>query len=278
MRTQDILRTGIDRNFLRKCIDQKIIDPHQVDGKDIINSDYRPYEYSQEDLEAVWNAYLYRKIGLSYKQIQQLINGEEIKIRKSTIELINEYEEQIEELKLIIVFLKYVKAAGFVPQPPNSLIGSTTFKEYIADFIELLDPDKKLQNLLIPLDYMINTPPDTWEDEKIEEMKSAVHLETTEDEQTKMGIIYYELLNLHNSNVPINDFLVQKKINAIYAYQKIIDKNENLTIQVFVSNYISMLSLESDFQALYVNLFGKSFLDYFIKALAYFLVTETSEK
>ena len=278
MRTQEILKTGIDRNFLRKCKAEGIINPQQVDGKDIINSEYKPYEYSQKDLEAVWNAYLYRKIGLSYKQIQQLINGEEIKIRKSTIELINEYEEQIEELKLIIIFLKYVKAAGFVPQPPNSLIGSTTFKEYIADFIELLDPDKKLQNLLIPLDYMINTPPDTWEDEKIEEMKSAVHLETTEDEQTKMGIIYYELLNLHNSNVPINDFLVQKKINAIYAYQKIIDKNENLTIQVFVSNYISMLSLESDFQALYVNLFGKSFLDYFIKALAYFLVTETSEK
>ena len=54
MKTKDILSTGVDRNFLRKCIDKEIIHPVQHDNKWIVNKSYIPYIYSQKDLEDLW--------------------------------------------------------------------------------------------------------------------------------------------------------------------------------------------------------------------------------
>ena len=72
MKTKDILSTGVDRNFLRKCIDKEIIHPVQHDNKWIVNKSYIPYIYSQKDLEDLWGACMYRKMGLSFEKIKDL--------------------------------------------------------------------------------------------------------------------------------------------------------------------------------------------------------------
>ena len=95
MRTNDIIKTGINRNFLRECEVRHLIEPNRIDSDWIVNKDYTPREYSQEDVEIVWNAYLCRKMGLSYDQIKALNRGEEISIRESLNNIINKYEKQI---------------------------------------------------------------------------------------------------------------------------------------------------------------------------------------
>ena len=51
MHTKDITKTGISRGFLRKCMDEEIgiITPKQEENN-YIDPDYRPYDFSQEDL------------------------------------------------------------------------------------------------------------------------------------------------------------------------------------------------------------------------------------
>ena len=71
MRTLDLVKLGIDRNFLRKCERQGIINPLRVDNEWIINKEYIPKEYSREDIIKVWDTMLYRKMGLSYSQIKE---------------------------------------------------------------------------------------------------------------------------------------------------------------------------------------------------------------
>lgn len=53
MRTIDVINSGIDRHFLRKCINKHIINPIRKDNEWIINKAYIPQEYSEKDVETV---------------------------------------------------------------------------------------------------------------------------------------------------------------------------------------------------------------------------------
>ena len=145
---------GIDRNFLRQCEKQNLIKPKKAYSEWIIHEEYTPKEYSQEDIETVWNAYLCRKMGLSYNEIRKLSQGEEISIRDSLNDLIQKYESQIEELKALTDFMRYVKCFGCLPSMPNIIMGSKNFKDYLIDYMEYLDKDKQLKKILTIVEYI----------------------------------------------------------------------------------------------------------------------------
>lgn len=273
MKTQDITKSGIDRNFLRACEKKKIISPKRTDSEWIVDKDYIPRDYSQEDVEKVWNAYLCRKMGLSYAQIEDWMHGEEISVRDTLNDLISKYEKQIEELQALIEFMKYVKGIGFVPSPPNTLMGSTDFKNYLTDFIEYLDKDKKLKKYLGFMEYIseiddIQNPPT----ETIDQMEMLLHAlpsDITNEVVEAYSAPWLKLLGMVNLVPSCND--VQSLVHEIYYNQKQLSHNDNLTVFDFVYGFYSMLSHDSDMSMAYKKCFGEKAVDFFKKALLNFL-------
>ncbi len=276
MKTQDITKSGIDRNFLRACEDKEIISPKRTDSEWIVDKDYIPRDYSQEDVEKVWNAYLCRKMGLSYAQIKDLMHGEEISIRDTLNDLIKKYEKQIEELQALIEFMKYVKGIGFVPSPPNTLMGSTNFKNYLSDFIEYLDKDKTLKKYLVFMECIseiddIQNPPIEAIDQ-METLLPALPFEITEEDTDAYSAAMFKLIDMVNLAPSCND--VQILMYEIYCLHKRLIHDEDLTVLDFVYGFHSMLSHDSDTSIAYKKILGEKTVDFFKKALLNFLMIQ----
>ena len=279
MKTNDIIKTGIDRNFLRECERQKLIAPNRIDSINIREKDYVPREYSQEDLEVVWNAYLYRKMGLSYDEIKQLNAGEEFKIRDSMTGLIRKYENQIQELLLLVDFLKYVKGIGIIPTPPKSLMGSQSFKDYLSDFIDFLDPDRKIMGCLSVAEYMATIDFESVEEDELDEMLNTANElfpNVTEEDRASVGMAFAKLKDMIYLSPKSQE--TQGVIHEIFNYQKKLENNEELSAWDFATKYIYGISLDSDVKVMLVNWLGEDTINYFEKALLEFLVIEEPTK
>ena len=281
MKTNDIIKTGIDRNFLRKCEEKniEIIKPQRIASEFLINPNYKTREYTQEEVEIVWRAYLYRKIGLSYQEIKKLISGEEIELRSAVTDLIDKYENQIQELLLLIDFLKYVKGIGIIPTPPKNLMGSQSFKDYLSDFIDFLDPDRKIKGCLSVAEYMATIEFESVEEDELDEMFTTVNElfpNVTDEDRTTVGRAFAKLKDMLHLSPKSQE--TQGVIHEIFNYQKKLENNEELSAWDFATKYIYSISLDSDIKVILINLFGEETLDYFQKALIEFLIIEEPEK
>lgn len=280
MKTQDITKAGIDRNFLRECERQGLISPKRNDNEWIINKNYTPRTYSQEEVEIVWNAYLCRKMGLSYAQIKDLTQGEKISVRDSLNELIQKYEQQIKELQVLIEFMKYVKGVGFVPFPPNVLMGSTDFNSYLTDFIEYLDKDKKLQKVLSSIEYISQVDDiQNIEDTEINRLEMLSHelvpelSEETKDEYLSAILELKDMIHLSPSCDE-----VQSIIHKIFCYCKIVSHDETITAWDFACGFVSIFSYDSDITAATNKVLGRKTVEFFMKAVLEFLVIQEPDK
>ena len=281
MRTQDVIKLGIDRNFLRQCEDKHhLINPKRDDGVWINDESYKPRDYSQEEIEIVWNALLCRKMGLSFEQIKKLINGEEIRIRDSLNELIEKYKRQIEELKVIIEFMQYVKGVGFIPNPPKSLMGSNSFIEYLTDYIKYLDPEGKMKQVINIAESISNMSDiETIGEDEIDNIELvstnlAPHFsETDRDEYAATFMLLKDKTNLDPASKEI-----QNIIHKIFDYQKKLNNTSDLTAWNFAVGLIVMISNNSDLSETYKKLLGESTCDFFVDALIQFLIKEEPEK
>lgn len=280
MRTQDITKSGIDRNFLRECERQGLISPKRNDNEWIVNKNYKPRQYSQEEVETVWNAYLCRKMGLSYAQIKNLTQGEEISVRETLNDLIKKYEKQIEELQALIEFMKYVKGIGFVPTPPDVLMGSADFTNYLTDFIEYLDEDKKLKKVLSMLEYVSEVDdiqnPKTEDIDRIETLSHELASEINKEDSDAYSSAILELVGMVHLNPSCDE--VQSVIHKIFYYQKRLNHNDNLTAWDFASGFVFMFSYDSDMSVAYKKILGEKAFDFFNKALLEFLVIQEPDK
>ena len=280
MKTQDITNAGIDRNFLRECERQGLISPKRNDSEWIVNKNYKPREYSQEEVEMVWNAYLCRKMGLSYAQIKDLMQGEEISVRTSLSELIRKYEQQIEELKALIEFMKYVKGIGFVPKPPDVLMGSGNFKNYLTDFIQYLDEDKKLKKALGLMEYISEIDDIqnllTEDIDLIEALSHGLMLEINEEDSEAYSSAILKIKDVTHLSPSCDE--VQNVIHRIFYYQKRLNHNENLTAWDFASGFVFLFSYDSDTSVAYKKILGEKAFDFFIKALLEFLVIQEPDR
>ena len=280
MRTIDVIKLGIDRNFLRQCERQSLISPKKTRSEWIVHDEYMPREYTQEDIEIVWDAYLYRKMGLSYSRINQLLQGEEISVRDSLADLINKYEEQIEELKALTEFMRYVKGIGFLPSPPETLMGSKNFKEYLLDFMKYLDEDKKIKKVIDVAEIFNSTSDlENINDERLEEIELArkeIAPNVTDDISDGLALAILELQD--NIGLEPNSKDVQDIIHRIYHYQKLLVNNQDLSAWDFASSYIFMLSCDSDISRMYKKIINEEAFEFFKSALIHFLIIEEPEK
>lgn len=280
MRTKDIIATGIDRNFLRKCIEEKIIHPEKQDNEWIINKNYIPQEYTQEDLEKVWNAYLYRKMGLSYTQVAALLNDEYVNLRMPLKSLIQKYENQIKELQSLVEFMKYVKCIGFIPAPPIQTMGSKTFNEYLIDFINYIDEDKKIKKFMPITDLLSESSSleklNYGDINDIENLSKEISPHITDKDKKEYSKIF-EILNSKMSLEP-NNKEIQDLIEELYILQKKFTNNPDLPVEDFVFSYIGILCEDSDLNAVYKNMFGDNLTEYLIRALLEFLQIKEPNK
>lgn len=280
MKTSDVLKTGIDRNFLRKCIDEGIITPHKQDSDTIIHKQYIPQEYSQEDVETVWNAYLYRKLGLSYDQIKKLKEGQEISLRSSLNSLIKKYEAEIEELQALVKFMRYVKAIGFVPNPPKEMMGSSKFKDYLSDFINYFDREGKIQKSISVIEFFS----DVEDFDKLDEadistqasIVSSIYPHFTDEDNRKYAEAFSKLYDNINED-PASE-QVQTIICDLYSYHKKLTQDPSITPWSFAINLLTAFAYDSDISFVYKKMLGEELCNYFISSLIEFLKIQEPEK
>lgn len=231
-------------------------------------------------MEIVWNAYLCRKMGLSYAQIKDLTQGEEISVRNSLNELIRKYEQQIEELQALIEFMKYVKGIGFVPTPPDKLMGSVNFTNYLTDFIQYLDEDKKLKKVLGLMEYISEVDnlqnPQAEDLDKIEILSQDLMSEINEEDSDAYSSAILKLKDMTHLSPSCDK--VQNIIQEIFYYQKRLNHDENLTAWDFAFGFFFLLSYDSDMSVAYKKILGEKAIDFFSKALLEFLVIQEPDK
>lgn len=280
MKTKDVIKTGIDRNFLRKCIEQGIIKPRKHYSSSIIHYQYFPREYTQEDVEAVWNAYLYRKMGLSYGQIKELRQGNEINLRLSLNNLIKKYEDEIEELQALILFMKYVKTLGFIPDHPQELMGSQKFKDYLLDFMNYIDEKGVIKKSIPVISFFAEA--DNIENlnesdlSKLNSIVSSILPHFSEDDRNNYSEAFIRLSQ--KAHEPPAGEEVQGIINDIYVYQKRIAQNPDMTAWSFAMSFLNVFVYNSDITAFYKKTFGEEIFDFFISALVEFLKINEPKK
>lgn len=269
MKTQAVLNTGIDRNFLRKCIEEKIIEPKKLDNEWIIDKNYIPNDYSQKDVETVWNAYLCRKMGISYTQIKALTEGQKVSLRGSMDVLIQKYESQIEELKAVIEFMKYVKGLGFVPNLTEHVMGSDNFINYITDYLYHLDKDKKLKRALVLVEYASKiSEVSSDEPEHIEAMLEEANSLCGEEYGEAYSSALYKLVG--KTHLSPSSKEAQSIIEEVFYYYKKINNIETISARAFALAYIEVLSYDSDISVALKNFLGEKAFNFLIKALEEF--------
>lgn len=219
-------------------------------------------------------------MGLSYDQIINLQQGNEIGIRHSLNELIIKYENQIEELQLIIKFMKYVKGLGFIPSPPNELIGSSDFKSYLVDYMDYIDKDKKIEKLLSITEFFSNNKnfediaEETFND--IEKNCDEILPNVCSEDKAVYTKTILSLIDKTHLD-PASDE-IQKTINETYDYQKKILGNNNLSVWDFSRQYIYMLSCDSDISMVYKNILGEKAFNFLLDSLIQFLLINEPDK
>lgn len=280
MRTNDVLKLGIDRNFLRACEDHSLITPERVDNEWITNKNYVPREYSQKDVETVWNAYLYRKMGFSFDEIKTLNKGEEVYTRASLTKLIKKYENEIEELQAIVDFMKYVKGLGFIPTPPSESLGSSDFKGYLRDFIDDLDKDKTVKKIIEFVGAVADVNDleliSDAETANIEMLMNELSQSFNENEIDDNGKMFLSLKDKMHLDPMCQE--VQEIIGFFYDFQKRTNNDYTISAWDFAYSYIYLLIPDSDISAFFKKALGEDGFEFLLSALLAFLKINEPEK
>ena len=285
MQTKQVLDKGIERHFLRKCIRLGIISPPQTITKFTRNKTYAPYNFSQKDVETVWNAYVAFKMHFSDEEMKQIAMGENLPVRDSLEEHIFELQKEVEELQAIIEFMRYVKGLGTFPAPPSELIGGKTLAEYLYALINHLDEDRNLKSL-INMAEIVNSSANIEDisDEQGKEIeKISLSLVPTEGVR-ELGDANYKVLMhiLSIQNLGAESEEVQRWVE-IYCLagaemNRIINPELNIGTFEYAIGIIALMAPDSDISLMYEKLLGKDSVNFLLEALAYYLENDDSEK
>lgn len=250
MRTKDVIKMGIDRNFLRECERKRIISPERENGLDISGyygssrRNMRKRIYTQDDVEMVWCTYLYRQVGLTYPQIRDFLNGEEVKTRNSILNRIKEIEKEIEQKRALLDFMEHIKNLGFIPIIHTKKMNSDNFTQYLYDSIKYIN------------DNYINKEQITYVNQLIDKIERGE--EVVCDEQELLNVFNdLDLDMLNNFNKGIEQMVTAIKYgedseemqSAVESFYKMLtpavvkDKNEFTDICDFLFFYENGFSL-----------------------------------
>ena len=277
MRTKDLENLGFDRNFIRQCIDKGIITPERVFSWNIIYADYAPQEYTQKDVELLWYTNLCRKMGFSYENIKTLINGGEVNLRQSLNYFIDKYTKEIEELKALIKFMKFVKCIGFIPSAPQKVLDVKGFSEFLETFTEDLNKENNMQLLSKVVEDVLNIEDmETVDEITVEKIsqEAKMLLPTLSEDDGKCLAIEFEKIS-QNLELKPNHSIIQDSIAQIcLIYTTALD----MSTWDFVTNYIEVMSYDSDYVLIIKKAFGDEFVSFLQDALVQYLIMKEPDK
>ena len=294
MKTNDIVKLGIDRNFIRECERQGLITPTRTEGKMIVEEKYCPRDYSQTDLEIIWGTYLLRKMGIPFPKIKEWWNGEIIDIRYCINDSIEKYERQIEELQTTINFMKYVSGLGVFPDPPKELNEVSNFKDFLIEYMKSIDSNGKKKEMLgyihrelelsrIPREEL--TKVQRLELQKIKRnIEHYIDAELIENsnyvlinEIKPYAKLFSELVAIKEKHLDFSSESAREKIREMYNTFK---KSMNMEqLKPFEFGYIMccFCSEKNDLTERMIETLGKENIEYFCNAALEFARIEDSE-
>lgn len=288
MKTEELVKKGIKRHTLRELEDKGMIKPKRVANKFSDNKTYAPREYSQEDLERIWAILLYQKMGLDNDTILKVLSGENIGIWDSMTEVIKQKESELEELIILLKFMRLVKAFGSLPIITETL-GSNSFIEFMKQYINEIESKSGLYKIIklagsiadgVDNDTICET---IFGKEDIDDEDTMVLLEDLmkdnpnfkADDVKRMHEIFKEIIEL--KDLGPTDKRIQSLIEELY----IIYKNNSIDNDVgrlqFVELYFYITEQENDFGKLYAKYLGKEGVIFFRQALIQYLIEKCPE-
>ncbi len=134
---------GVTRRAI--CVmEKKQILPENKDGK------YR--DFSDEDIEKIWNVKILQGIGYSLDEIFEILNTENFDFHESITQKVSELEEKVEYLNEMIGYARYIKYKGKVPFGPEYIgrIKVGSFNDIIRKACNINDSsfDKNMQKIV----------------------------------------------------------------------------------------------------------------------------------
>ena len=285
MQTKEVLDQGIERHFLRRCIRLGIISPPQTITKFTRNKTYAPYDFSQKDVEMVWNAYVAFKMKFTDQEMIQMATGESLPVRDSLEEHILKLQKEVEEMQAIIEFMKYVKGLGVFPPAPSELIGGKSLAEYLYALINHLDKDRNLKSM-IKMAEIVNSVPDIDQisDEDSEEIENISKSLVCSEEAIKLGDKYHTQLEniLQVKHLGAASEEVQKQIKeycTIGAEMNRLNYPElNFGPFEHAIGLVVLIVPDSDIALMYRKMLGEENAEFLTEALFAFMEAEDPEK
>ena len=295
MKTNDIVKLGIDRNFIRECERKGLITPTRTEGKMIVEEKYCPRDYSQTDLEIIWGTYLLRKMGVPFPKIKEWWNGEIIDIRYYINDSIEKYERQIEELQTTIDFMKYVRGLGGFPDPPKELNEVSNFKDFLTEYMKSIDFNEKKKEMLgyIHRELELSRIPyeELTKEQRLELQKIKRNIEhytldaelidssnyVLINEIELYAKLFSELIAIKEQHLDFSSESAREKIREIYnTFKKSMNK-EQLKPFEFCWIMCCFCSKKNDLMEWMIETLGKENVEYFYKAAWEFARIEDSE-
>lgn len=298
MKTNDIVKRGINRNFIRECERQGLISPTRAKGTMVIDENYFSREYSDSDLNIIWGSLLLRKMDVSFIDIKRWWNGEIVDIRRHINDSIEKYEHQIEELQTTIEFMKYVRGTGIFPDPPKELKEVSSFKKFLIEYMKSIDSNGNKKAMLgyIHRELELRKIPqeELTEEQRLEISKIDKNIERYQEDclkemlkdksyiefinNTTMFVTYFsELVAIKEQHLDFSSKEAQEKICEIYiTFKKSINKEE---LKPFEFSYIMccFCSERNDLTEWTVESIGKENVEYFCNATLEFARIEDLE-
>lgn len=295
MQTNDIVKLGIDRNFIRECERQGIINPNRSDGKMIVDENYRRREYSQLEFETIWGSYMLRKIGFSFAEIKQWLNGKNINFRNRINSSIEKFEQQIEELKSMIDFMKYIRGMNTFPNVPTELNEVSNFNNFLQQHMRNIDPEKTKLEVLEDIHRMLELSKIPSDQITLKQKLELRGLEKKHEKLTyffmkdksntsviqyaKEAAGYFELFGnlLLKNNKDITHSEIQNLIWEIYNKFKMIIDKPNLKPFEFAWIMCNFFSEDSDMMEYMINEMGRENVELFCNSALEFARIEDAE-
>lgn len=283
MKTNDLVKMGMERHFLRQCEENNLITPIKTDGKYIINKNYKPREYTEKDVQTLWSIYLYKKIGLTYDEIKKLLNGEEICMRNSMNKLIVKYEKEIEELKLLVELMKIIKGIGIIPSPPES-VKIISFVDYIKNFIKPITQNNSVMKAMDIMGYLSNL------DLEKENIENLLQIKYDKDETLEQAIDNLKKVDFLISSEKLEEFSIillslkdklqespsskniQEIIDSLFNLYKDIINKKQLTRWEFLGYQFYLMDINSDLGVLNRKIFGNDVIEFYEEALIQYTI------
>lgn len=293
MKTNDIVKMGIDRTFLRYCERNGFISPVKIRTEDMIDESKAYREYTQEELEKVWCVYLYTNMGLSKKQIATLLQGKDAGLHQDVTGLLKIKEKELFELQKTIEFLKLVKMIGTIPSPPSPFY-VTSYSDFISVYVDDIKQSPTHEKLFNAIEAISSG------DGSAESLLSALQMAWGKDFESDMDFAELEaefqkliptyslekekqidekIFELGNylSQKPSNTH-VQEIIEEIYLLSHEVYPDDCATRWDFAVTQLNALDEESDLGLACQKIWGVKLTKFYEEALIYYLVRCYPEK